>query len=426
MTRKRLYLILSGVGLCLIVSGAIILNKPLSEQGKRIASAVVGQSKSGVYGGYYVEIDDLPKPPKVRKSKRKWIRKLYESLNPADWEGLNRNHPHPKEVEILVEGMDAFSAVKHLHALREYSMYLREYAGRAAAENPSDFDVLLFYAQTLLAHHEEEAEAMYRRLLEMYPNSIQVTYGLGNLIRISKPKEALELLEKVIQIEPQNASAYKKQAVSYRTLGRYDEAIASAQKANDIHPGVFSPGSFESFLQSIERHRAKQSAQLQASEPDPDESTSVASSKKTDTPQVADVQEESVKKTASDSEPSESRGDTRKAEARQAMEAGMEAEFEQMLADYERMIVGDLDPSAIVERQIADLERSVEPKLNQSEDYIKLGEAYEEAGEREKAEEVYRRARERFPDDERVRRKAEASEKRRKRSTDAEPSEEED
>jgi tetratricopeptide (TPR) repeat protein len=97
-----------------------------------------------------------------------------------------------------------------------------------------------------------------------------------------------------------------------------------------------------------------------------------------------------------------------------------------MLADYERMIVGDLDPSAIVERQIADLERSVEPKLNQSEDYIKLGEAYEEAGEREKAEEVYRRARERFPDDERVRRKAEASEKRRKRSTDAEPSEEED
>jgi tetratricopeptide (TPR) repeat protein len=65
-----------------------------------------------------------------------------------------------------------------------------------------------------------------------------------------------------------------------------------------------------------------------------------------------------------------------------------------MLADYERMIVGDLDPSAIVERQIADLERSVEPKLNQSEDYIKLGEAYEEAGEREKAEEVYRRARE--------------------------------
>jgi tetratricopeptide (TPR) repeat protein len=261
----------------------------------------------------------------------------------------------------------------------------------------------------------------------MAPNSIRVIYGLGTLIATTKPKEAIGLLEKVIQMEPQSPYAYLDVAVSYRTLGRYDEAIASAQKANDIHPGVFSPGSFESFLQSIERHRAKQSAQLQVSEPDPDESASVASPQKTERPQVADVQEESVKETASsDSEPSESRDDTRRAEARQAMEAGMEAEFERMLADYERMIVGDLDPSAIVERQIADLERSVEPKLNQSEDYIKLGEAYEEAGEREKAEEVYRRTRERFPDDERVRRKAEASEKRRKRSTDAEPSEEED
>jgi tetratricopeptide (TPR) repeat protein len=289
-------------------------------------------------------------------------------------------------------------------------------------ENPDK----LFYAQTLLAHHEEEAEAVYRRALVMAPNSIRVIYGLGTLITTTKPKEAIGLLEKVIQMEPQSPYAYLDVAVSYRTLGQYDEAIAWAEKAYQINPQVFASGSMDNFLRSVEWLRNKSATQLQVSEPDPDESTSVASSKKTDTPQVADVQEESVKKTASDSEPSESRGDTRKAEARQAMEAGMEAEFEQMLADYERMIVGDLDPSAIVERQIADLERSVEPKLNQSEDYIKLGEAYEEAGEREKAEEVYRRARERFPDDERVRRKAEASEKRRKRSTDAEPSEEED
>ena len=82
----------------------------------------------------------------------------------------------------------------------------------------------------------------------------------------------------------------------------------------------------------------------------------------------------------------------------------MEAEFEKLLSEYERMIRGEASPADAVNQQILDLKRSIESSPNRSDSYLELGRAYEKAGEAKKAAEVYRQARKRFPRDKRFQR----------------------
>ena len=67
-------------------------------------------------------------------------------------------------------------------------------------------------------------------------------------------------------------------------------------------------------------------------------------------------------------------------EAQQAMEA----EFEKLIAEYERMIRGESSPTDVGNQQILDLKRSIESSPNRSSgnSYLELGRAYgEDAGE---------------------------------------------
>lgn len=67
----------------------------------------------------------------VDQDKNERPRALNTSLTEADWEGLDRNRSHPKIVEILVEGRDAFTAAKYLKARSGYRKYVIEYVDRA-------------------------------------------------------------------------------------------------------------------------------------------------------------------------------------------------------------------------------------------------------------------------------------------------------
>ena len=158
-----------------------------------------------------------PSPVESREStKEERIRDLYDSLTEADWEGLDRFVPHPKDVEIRVEGMDAFTAAKYLQSHGLYQHYANEYAKRAVAENPGNFEILLFYTKTLDPDQMDEREATYRQLYEMAPDSIDVLYGLGSVLSIRKPDEAVVHLEKLVAMDPSDSSAYGPLGVSYR------------------------------------------------------------------------------------------------------------------------------------------------------------------------------------------------------------------
>ena len=130
-------------------------------------------------------------------------------------------------MDILAEGLDTLSAAKFLKALGGYNKYAREYADKALAENPDDFEALLVWTQ--LRVDDEEREYGYRRLLEMDPNSITALTGLGYLLANDAPEEAIEHLEKANSLDA--AAGLYELGWAYQRVGEYDKAVAALKKA---------------------------------------------------------------------------------------------------------------------------------------------------------------------------------------------------
>ncbi|MCH8290636.1 tetratricopeptide repeat protein, partial [Candidatus Poribacteria bacterium] len=199
--------------------------RPLSPSSKQSRSSSWGRVVSGNTSEAY---------PSIPASKEKRILDLYAGLT-----GKYRlDGPHPKEIEILTEGMDTLDAAKYLRELHMFDDAL-EYAERALIENPESFEALLLRTQLLPSDRQDEREAGLRRLLQMNPNSVEALVGLGATINSSQPSEAIQHLQKAIKIAPsyKRGLAYVALGDSYERLGRYDEALAAFRKAYQIHPG---------------------------------------------------------------------------------------------------------------------------------------------------------------------------------------------
>ena len=170
--------------------------------------------------------------PSIPDSKLERIAKLYDTVSSPDG-------PHPKEIEILTEGMDTLSGAQYLKALSHFD-YALEYAERALAENPGSFEVLLLRTQLLPLDREDEREAGFRQLVERDGHSVEALVGLAWVISDRNPSEAIEYVQRAITIDPSNGGAYRALGSSYERLGRYDEALAAHQKAFQIDPGQVS------------------------------------------------------------------------------------------------------------------------------------------------------------------------------------------
>ena len=179
-----------------------------------------------------IESSSLPALPSIPDSKLERIAELYDSLTLADYDHTG---PHPKEIEILIEGMDTLSAAKYLKTLRLFDSAF-ECAERALAENPSSFEALLLRTKLLPSDREDEREAGFRQLLEMYPSSVEVLAGLGGMLSTSRPYEAIQYLQKAVAVDPSNSGAYVELGYSYEKLGQYDKALSAFQKAFQIYP----------------------------------------------------------------------------------------------------------------------------------------------------------------------------------------------
>ncbi len=82
-----------------------------------------------------------------------------------------------------------------------------------------------------------EAEAIWRRILEIEPKNAVAYYNLGNaLYHQKKLDEAIAAYEKAIQLNPKNADIYYNLGIALRNQGKLNEAIAKYQKAIQLDP----------------------------------------------------------------------------------------------------------------------------------------------------------------------------------------------
>jgi predicted O-linked N-acetylglucosamine transferase (SPINDLY family) len=108
----------------------------------------------------------------------------------------------------------------------------------------SDLPPLANSLQKAMREHQAgklaEAERGYRWVLAQEPNQIDALHLLGVLRgQLGKNDEALELISRAIEINPQIAGMHDNLGVALAKLGRLDEAIAAHRKAIALQEALF-------------------------------------------------------------------------------------------------------------------------------------------------------------------------------------------
>ena len=83
----------------------------------------------------------------------------------------------------------------------------------------------------------DEAQAAYRRVLEVAPRQFDALHLLGVIERQrGRPAHAVELIQEALRLEPQQARAHCNLGAALQDLGRVDEALASYEAALRLDP----------------------------------------------------------------------------------------------------------------------------------------------------------------------------------------------
>jgi tetratricopeptide (TPR) repeat protein len=111
------------------------------------------------------------------------------------------------------------------------------------AAAPDDADAIGWHAQLLMwTGHHAEAEAAYRRALELSPRDGDYLLGLATLeVEDGHNQDALALLDRALQIPPPRADVYNERGRVLAALGRYPEARADFLKARALEPANILP-----------------------------------------------------------------------------------------------------------------------------------------------------------------------------------------
>jgi serine/threonine-protein kinase len=115
----------------------------------------------------------------------------------------------------------------------------RASAKRALALDPNLADSHLAQGVVLMNNdfNFAEAEAEYRRALELAPQNAAVTSNLATLIAVlGRLDEAVALKQQAIALDPLRAASHVGLATNLTALGRYDEAEAAVRKAIALQP----------------------------------------------------------------------------------------------------------------------------------------------------------------------------------------------
>lgn len=97
-----------------------------------------------------------------------------------------------------------------------------------------------WFKKAFIAHHAgkfEEAEALYRRVLQKTPSDMETLYLLGTACcQLGKHEDALRYLKKALTIAPNHPEALNNTGLAYKKQGREKEGIPYFRRALGLRP----------------------------------------------------------------------------------------------------------------------------------------------------------------------------------------------
>ena len=168
------------------------------------------------------------------------------------WTAATEEQYRIERAKILTKGMDSLSALKHLQKLKEHHKSIAEYAERAVREHPNNVEALLDWA-FYLDIGSDESTAVYRRVLELDPNSAEALNHLGMSVAYDDPHTAIEYFTKVEELQnPEVGTYYSSLAIAYQRLGEYNKAMEVYRKGYETSPHSRGGARLFSHLQDLE------------------------------------------------------------------------------------------------------------------------------------------------------------------------------
>src|SRR6195952_1877786 len=85
----------------------------------------------------------------------------------------------------------------------------------------------------------EEAAGLYAQILRSHPEQFDSLHFLAvSHLQAARPDDALPLLDRAVEVRPEEAAADASRAVALNGLGRHAAALASADRALGLRPGM--------------------------------------------------------------------------------------------------------------------------------------------------------------------------------------------
>ncbi len=171
--------------------------------------------------------------------------------------------------KIRVENLDPLTAAKYFLTYSSVGSIKAElgieYAERAINENPNSFEAHHVWALCNREYYfqtdNEKTIEGFRNLVNRFPNSSIALQELCLITRFTHPEEALDAVQRAIQLDDRIERNNELLAHCYHKLGEYEKALAVYQGMSEVYYG--HGGGLLTFIYQLQRKVYNQRQQQQ-------------------------------------------------------------------------------------------------------------------------------------------------------------------
>ncbi len=197
---------------------------------------------------------------------REIVKQMQLSLSPFEAEQLKAGRPvDPLAYEYYLRGVDLYSRNEFQLAvdMLTKSVEISPAYSLAWAHLGRSYNAIASF-QFGGREKYRKAEAAYERALSLQPTQIETRVYMANMLTdTNRVEQAVPLLRKALETNPNHAEAHWELGYAYRFAGALRESVSEAERARQLDPGVklnssainsyLYLGQYDRFLQSLPR-----------------------------------------------------------------------------------------------------------------------------------------------------------------------------